>query len=837
MYCRFCKSLFLIVLLIVIPSIFTSSQVLKTIGDVEKAIEHINTKGDFYASVSAKDASNARDLLKKYASVDFVSGDSIYAYFNHTALDILLENNIPFQIVKSPGEVDFDLNMKTWEDLLSKDLIDSWDFYPTYEAYENLMYQFQTDFPDLCQVYNIVTLASGRSVLFAKLSANVNEREAKPRFMYTSTIHGDETTGFILSLRLIHYLLTNYGVDDELTWLLDNMEIWISPNENPDGTYTNNNNTVSGATRSNANGVDMNRNYPNPVNDPSSSIQAETQAMMNLTDTLHFVMSANMHGGIECVNYPWDSWTSSNNLHADTDWWLLASHEYADTARYYSPPTYMNPSGSSFNNGVTHGGDWYVVYGSRQDFMNYYRNQRELTLELSDTKLLPPAQLPAHWEYNYRSLLNYIRQAAYGIRGTVTDLYSGEPLEAKIEIIEHDTDNTHVFSELPYGDYYRPVLAGTYDLMVSAEGYNSTVIENVTLGNYESIELNIQLEGDNPFAPPTNLVAHTGNNSQVYLEWDAPESPAKDGNNVKDYVFYEPDAYHVFRNGEFLNVAESNYFFDEDLPLGSYEYYVKAWYSNPEGLSHPSNSVTVTFSEPVFFTISVTAGENGIIEPAGEIQVQKGYSKSFQMIPDQGYIIDEIFVDGTVLPEPVETYVFTNVQSDHTIHAEFAEFQEPVFSVIFNIYDQNNQSVENAFVSLGEQQNTIGDYYFPNITAGIYDYMVWGDNYLPSEGIIEVEDSDVTEDVVLIFDDTGLTETADDHNFRLFPNPASDRLQISADVKMDMIILTDISGRQLKSWMPAQPEFDLDISDYSAGIYLIGIFTDHNVVYRKLQIQ
>ncbi|MFN2396805.1 MAG: M14 family zinc carboxypeptidase, partial [Bacteroidales bacterium] len=323
MYCRFTKTLFLFALVTIISTISVKSQNQDYTGEIPKALELINIKGDFYASVKSDDASVAREQILQYASIDYTSGDSIYAYFNKRALDILIENGIPFKIVKSPGEVDFELNMNTWEDLLSKDLTDTWDFYPTYEAYENLMYQFETDFPELCKVHNIVTLSSGRSIFFAKLSANVNEREAEPRFMYTSTMHGDETTGFVLSLRLIHYMLTQYGIDDEITWLLDNMEIWISPNENPDGTYTNNNNTVSGATRSNANGIDLNRNYPNPVDDPSSTIQAETQAMINLTDTVHFVMSANMHGGIECVNYPWDSWESNQKTHADHFWWQL----------------------------------------------------------------------------------------------------------------------------------------------------------------------------------------------------------------------------------------------------------------------------------------------------------------------------------------------------------------------------------------------------------------------------------------------------------------------------------------------------------------------------------
>ena len=759
MYFRSAIILFTIALLSGLIANPVLSQITQDPLQIKRALLDIEKRGGFYAAFNKNDAENMKDELKNHISIDYIVGDSIFAYINKLSLEILTDNRIPFIVKRSPGDVDFDLNMKTWEDLISKDLTETWDFYPTYEAYENLMYQFETEFPELCKVHNIVTLPSGRSILFARLAANVNENEEKPRFMYTSTMHGDETTGFILSLRLIHYLLNNYGIDDEISWFLDNMEIWISPNENPDGTYTNNNNTIQGATRGNANGIDLNRNYPNPVNDPSSAIQSETQAMMNLTDTLHFIMSANMHGGIECVNYPWDSWTSSNNLHADTDWWMLVSHEYADTARFYSPVNYMNPSGSSFNNGVTHGGDWYVIYGSRQDFMNYYRNQRELTLELSNTKLLPPAQLPAHWEYNYRSFLNYIRQATYGIRGTVTDMYSGEPLQAKIEIIDHDADNSHVFSELPHGVFYRPVLAGTYDLLVSADGYNSTVLESITINNYETTELIIQLEGDNPFAPPTNLVAHTGNNSQVYLEWDAPVSPAKEGKYAKDYVFYEPDAYHIFRNGEFLDVAENAYYFDSEIPLGIWEYYVKAWYADPEGLSHPSNTVTVAFSE-----------------------------------------------------------------TDH-------------FTVTFQITNENSQQINDAYVSLGGQQNPMGDYYFLNVTPGTYDYLVWGDNYLPAEGIIEVEDSDVTEEVVLLFDDTGLTELDVDHNISLFPNPATDRLYIVAGTIMDKIVLSDISGRQLKAWLPENREFDLDISGYSPGIYLIGIFTDHDVVYRKLQIQ
>ena len=66
---------------------------------------------------------------------------------------------------------------------------------------------------------------------------------------------------------------------------------------------------------------------------------------------------------------------------------------------------------SDYDNGITNGYAWYEVNGGRQDYMNYFRHCREVTIEISNTKLLPASQLVAHWNYNYRSLLNYIDQS------------------------------------------------------------------------------------------------------------------------------------------------------------------------------------------------------------------------------------------------------------------------------------------------------------------------------------------------------------------------------------------------------------------------------------------
>ncbi len=474
------------------------------------ARDMLDEKGEVYFLFQMPEA-GLQDLAA-IISIDKVVDGDVYAYANATTFPHFLDMDIPYEVLDHPGDVDFELNMKSWEELKTRDLTDSWDFYPTYEAYVSLMHDFEEEFPDMVEIVNIGETVEGRDLLFAKISPQVETRRPVPQFMYTSTMHGDETAGFVLSLRLIHYLLTNYGKDEAITDLMNNVEIWICPNENPDGTYRYDNSTVSGATRGNINGVDLNRNYPNPVEEHWHDEQPETTAMINFTDTMNFIMSANMHGGIELVNFPFDSWTSSQNQHADHDWWEFVMYEYVDTVHANSPAGYMTGMGD----GVTHGGDWYVIYGSRQDYFNYYKSCREFTLELSNQKLLNPEELPAHWNYNYRSFLNYIRQSTYGVHGTVYDNNSGDPLLAEIYIPGHDSDNSEVTTALPHGNYNRPLLQGSYDMQFTADNYDAVTITGLEVFNYQTMKMNIGL-GDNVSDDIVEVsIAQEGDGGSIY---------------------------------------------------------------------------------------------------------------------------------------------------------------------------------------------------------------------------------------------------------------------------------------------------------------------------------
>ena len=442
--------------------------------------------GEHYFSFSVADNMKINEL-SRIISIDKVDlSGKVYAYANRKEFSRFVDYNIDYEILRHPGDFEGELNMKS--DINIRE-IREWDFYPTYDAYVDMMYQFEDQYPTLCQVVSIGNTPEGREILIAKISDNISMHENEPQFLYTSSIHGDETTGYILMLRLINYLLSNYGTIPKATNLVNNVEIWINPLANPDGTYAGGNNSVDGAMRFNSNWVDLNRNYSDPEDGPhpdGEAWQPETLLFMDLAEDNHFVASANLHGGEEVCNYPFDTWS---RLAADDAWWQYVCREYADTVHLYAPSGYMD----DFDNGITNGYAWYSISGGRQDYMNYFHQCREFTLEISDTKLLPPSQLPALWNYNYRSLLNYIEQCTFGLRGIVKDSVSGWPLRAEVYAVLHELDSSWVYSSLPNGNYHRLLHEGTYTVRFSAPGYETKVFSNLSISNRQATVLDVKL--------------------------------------------------------------------------------------------------------------------------------------------------------------------------------------------------------------------------------------------------------------------------------------------------------------------------------------------------------
>jgi hypothetical protein len=462
------KKILLTLLLVVTPFIFSTVQAQE--GHQQVIDRVFGSGGEVYFKFKVTDKSEA-DILTRTISIDNVKGHEVYAYANKKEFAAFLDLGYDYTVLQHPGTLLDESELRMGQ--AGDGPMTIWDFYPTYQQYLDFMAAFAADYPEICRIDTIGYSLQDRLLLAVKISDNVNEMEAEPEFFYTSSIHGDETTGYVLMMHLIDYLLEGYGTDPRITEMIDNTEIFINPLANPDGTYHGGNNSVYGAQRYNANNIDLNRNYPDPADGPhpdGNAWQQETVAFMAYADSNHFVMSANFHGGTSVMNYPWDTWAK---LAADDDWWQFVCREYVDTVHLYGPGSYY----SGYDNGITNGYAWYRITGGRQDYMNYWHSCREVTNEISDVKLLPAGQLLNYWNYNYRSLLNYIDEVRYGAQGIVTDSVTGEPLDSvKVYIFGFDKDNSQVYSKAPTGYYSRLLYEGSYNMSFSKAGYFSKLI-------------------------------------------------------------------------------------------------------------------------------------------------------------------------------------------------------------------------------------------------------------------------------------------------------------------------------------------------------------------------
>ena len=350
------------------------------------------------------------------------------------------------------------LSPKAWTMATTLEEMDRWNRYPTYNVYTAMMQRFVERYPDLCRVDTIGVSIQGRLILCLAITGSSDNDLYRPEFFYSSTMHGDELTGFYLMLRLCDTLLGSYGTSQQITSLLDRTRIYINPLSNPDGTYYGGDSTVALARRYNADSVDLNRNYPDPFGTPPlDSLQPENKAMIAYVERHNFLLSANLHGGSEVMNYPWDSFTSYERLNEHSEWWKAVSKRFVDTCRRADNRRFRDVRPAGYVNG----GDWYVISNGRQDYFNYYHNMREITMELSTVKKLATNLLDHYWRVESQSLINYIEEIHHlddtvvGISHHQEAAYKAfpNPTRGKVTVVTPQGARCYDFSDRPAGDH------------------------------------------------------------------------------------------------------------------------------------------------------------------------------------------------------------------------------------------------------------------------------------------------------------------------------------------------------------------------------------------------
>lgn len=176
-------------------------------------------------------------------------------------------------------------------------------------------------YPEITSVKSIGKSLEGRDIWAIKISDNAKLDEKEPTILVNGMHHAREVMTPEITTDMIEYLLSNYGVDDEVTRWVDNTEIWVVPMFNVDG----NNKVWEGSSMWRKNtrggfGVDINRNYPygwdsckgsssnqgaQDYRGEAPASEPETQAMMNLVSEIKPVMNISYHSYSEIVIYPY----------------------------------------------------------------------------------------------------------------------------------------------------------------------------------------------------------------------------------------------------------------------------------------------------------------------------------------------------------------------------------------------------------------------------------------------------------------------------------------------------------------------------------------------------
>ena len=224
-------------------------------------------------------------------------------------------------------------------------------YYTLDEVYDRLDLMYSSYPNIITQKFQIGATIEGRPIYAVKISDNPNIEEDEPQVFFNALTHAREPAGMMTVMYYMFYLLENYGTDPEVSFLVDNREIYFVPVSNPDGYEYNHitdpngggmwrknkrDNNNNGIFETSQDGVDLNRNYgyewgyddigSDP--DPSDATyrgsgpfsEPETQAIAEFCVSKNFKTALNYHTYSNLLLYPWgyiDEPTPDDNIFAE----------------------------------------------------------------------------------------------------------------------------------------------------------------------------------------------------------------------------------------------------------------------------------------------------------------------------------------------------------------------------------------------------------------------------------------------------------------------------------------------------------------------------------------
>lgn len=152
------------------------------------------------------------------------------------------------------------------------------------------------------------------------------------------------------------------------------------------------------------------------------------------------------------------------------------------------------------------------------------------------------------------------------------------------------------------------------------------------------------------------------------------------------------------------------------------------------------------------YTIDVTVGANGSVEPGDDVTLNHGDNATFVVTPDPCYYISEVLVDGTDVlgaDSTTFTYTFTNVVAPHTFEANFAIYEYEMTETHTGM-----GTVSTATVNCGDDYtymidaDTANGYHIESVTFNGVTTTYGNNEDIHAEQLVEAVSQDTTIDIV-----------------------------------------------------------------------------------------
>jgi hypothetical protein len=248
-------------------------------------------------------------------------------------------------------------------------------------------------------------------------------------------------------------------------------------------------------------------------------------------------------------------------------------------------------------------------------------------------------------------------------------------------------------------------------------------------------------------------------------------------------------------------------------------------------------TIHVTFAIDTF-TITATTGSNGTIAPSGTVTVDYGEDKTFTFTPNTGYHVATVLINGTAETVAGNSYTFTNVTGNKTIHVTFAI---DTFTITATAGSNGTITPSGTVtVDYGEDKT----FTFTPDTDYEIDEVLIDDvpNAVAKEnGYHTFENVTANHTISVTFKATVGIPDILANSISIYPNPTQNELRIDGgDLQINHVEICDLAGRVVgaglapaQSGQPQGSPLQIDISHLPAGIYLIKIHTDKGIVTRK----